>query len=1109
MEEGNKLETLDVDSCFSTVYDWEKDLPDKNSYFFTHYRSPKPYNKDLSKDMDEDMDTGLLDSILCMSGSRLVPTGFSKFNSMEDFVMFVNAGGGVLNEEENGMIFEADRCFQGGQASKTDESIENGGDYAAVYQSARSGNFSYKFENLPPGDYFVDLHFVEIIYTHGPKGMRVFNVLLQGEKVLSDLDIYATVGANKPLQLLDARVSVGEGGAIDLSFEGVSGTPIVSGICIRKASKLSAPSMNPEYLTCNNCSTEIEVPYIQHKLIQQKSTAKFEKKIDDLTSQCQLKTNECYEAWMSLTAANEQLEKVRMELDDKMIELHALDKTMQKQAAKLNDVSCTYERDKKSWVVAINNLERKIKIMKTEQSQLSREAHECADSIPDLNQMVSAVQALVAQCDDLKRKYLEEQTMRKKLYNQVQVSKGNIRVFCRCRPLRKEDISAGYSTVVEFEAAKDGDLGVLTGGSTKKTFKFDRVYTPKDGQADVFVDASPMVVSVLDGYNVCIFAYGQTGTGKTFTMEGPENNRGVNYRTLEELFNRARERCETFTYSISVSVLEVYNEQIRDLLATSPATKKLEIRQASEGVHHVPGIVEAKVENIKEVWDVLQAGSNARAVGSNNVNEHSSRSHCMLSIMVKSKNLMNGDCTKSKLWLVDLAGSERLAKTDVQGERLKEAQNINRSLSALGDVISSLANKSSHIPYRNSKLTHLLQDSLGGDSKTLMFVQISPSENDLGETLSSLNFATRVRGVELGPAKKQVDTAELQKLKTMLDKARQESRSKDESLKKLEENIQNLEFKVRSKDQLCKNQQEKVKELEGQIDSKMEVHNQSEKQVWQLNDKLKGREETCIGLQHKVKELESKLKEREQLESLAFQQKIKELEVKLKEKAQQQSDSAVLQQKVRELENRLKERAQQQVESVILQQKVKELENKLKEREQNMDSALLHLKNKELEEKLREREQQLESMLQLSQSSKMSRCTPVVGKTRNFEEYVSENDPQIPRTVSSINRVPGHGGTEPLREIRRKRELRSGECDNSNGPSTSLLEKKIAPVEAKKARQLPTDLDKGRVDPSKAFPRITRTAKTGNVSRLSSHSRLNKDPAVAIKERDKTRGWSR
>ncbi|MCL7029895.1 hypothetical protein MKW94_008986, partial [Papaver nudicaule] len=166
--------------------------------------------------------------------------------------------------------------------------------------------------------------------------------------------------------------------------------------------------------------------------------------------------------------------------------------------------------------------------------------------------------------------------------------------------------------------------------------------------------------------------------------------------------------------------------------------------------------------------------------------------------------------------------------------------------------------------------------------------------------------------------------------------------------------------------------------------------------------------------------------------------------------------------------------------------------------------------NKELEEKLREREQQLESMLQLSHTSKMSRCTPVVAKTRNFEEYVCENDPQLPRTLNSINRAGQESyllrGPEPLREIRRKRELRS-ECDNINGPSTSLLEKKIMPVEAKKARQLPLDSEKGRIDPSKAFARITRPTKTS--SRLSSYNRVNKEPAVAIKERDKTRGWSR
>ncbi|PIA46512.1 hypothetical protein AQUCO_01500213v1 [Aquilegia coerulea] len=970
---------------------------------------------------------------------------------------------------------------------KTEDDITDAGDYPSIYQSARCGNFCYEFKDLLPGDYFVDLHFVEIICTNGPKGMRVFNVFMQEEKVLSELDIYSIVGANKPLQLVDARVSVGENGTLVLRFEGVCGSPVVSGICIRRASKLALKT-KAEYVVCNNCAAEIEVPQI--KLLKSKAASRYEKKIQDLTHQCQLKTNECYEAWMSLTAANEQLDKIRMELGDKLCQVHSLDQAMEKQTEKLKDVSDKYERDQRTWVAAIDNLDKKIKIMKREQTQLSFEAHECADSVPELNKMVFAVQGLVSQCEDLKLKYSEEQAKRKKLHNQIQEAKGNIRVFCRCRPLSKEEISARYSTVVDFDAAKDGDLGVLTGGSTKKHFKFDRVFTPKDDQVDVFVDASPMVVSVLDGYNVCIFAYGQTGTGKTFTMEGTEHNRGVNYRTVEELFKVANERSETFSYSISVSVLEVYNEQIRDLLATSQTSKKLEVKQASEGVHHVPGVVEAKVENLKQVWDVLQAGSNSRAVGSNNVNEHSSRSHCMLCIMVKSKNLITGECTNSKLWLVDLAGSERLAKTDVQGERLKEAQNINRSLSALGDVISALANKSSHIPYRNSKLTHILQDSLGGDSKTLMFVQISPSENDLGETLSSLNFATRVRGVELGPAKKQIDTGELQKMKTMLDKARQESRLKDEALRKLEENLQNLESKARSKDQVCKNQQDKVKDLEGQLGSNIELHNQMEKQLWQTMEKLKGKEEAYVRLQNKVKELENKIREREHSESMALQQKVKELE------------------------NKLKERDQHQSECLFLQQKVKELENRLRERDQNPESIILHQKVKELEDRLKERERYLEASLILHSAEK-SRFTPYEGKVQLCDESMCESDHQILRSSNSVNRPPIHEsnllrGIDPLRDIRRKRASRSGEPENIYGVSNSLHEKKVIQAEPKKAKQMPKELDKARnVGPSKALARFTRTTKTGTSQRLSSHNRVDRDQVVSIKEKDKTRGWSR
>ncbi|CAL2267249.1 unnamed protein product [Prunus armeniaca] len=866
------MEDLQFDPVFQEAKTPISLVPDSD-----RVQQPNPDLKDSSLG---EVDESLVESMLCDSGSRLIPSGLSRSNSTADeYVMFVNAGGDASNETDSSVKFLADTYFEGGNVLRTNEHINDGGDYPFIYQSARVGNFYYRFNCLPPGYYYVDIHFTEIINTNGPKGMRVFNVFIQEEKVLSDFDIFSVVGANKPLQLVDSRVSVKEDGVVVIRFEGVNGSPVVSGIGIRRAPNVSVPKLVVDHFKCNNCDAEIEVPSAQMKLMQTKSTAKYEKKIQELTTQCQLKTKECYEAWMSLTAANEELDKVMMDFDNVTFRTLSQDQTIQKQAEDIKSISSRYERDKKYWTIAVNDLQEKIKLMHEEHLHLSREAHECADSIPELNKMIFAVQALVAECEDLKVKYNEEQAKRKKLFNEVQEAKGNIRVFCRCRPLSKEEMAAGCKTVVDFEAAKDGCLGFLTGGSTKRSFKFDRVYTPKDDQVDVFVDASPMVVSVLDGYNVCIFAYGQTGTGKTFTMEGTEQNRGVNYRTLEQLFEIAKERSETFSYGISVSVLEVYNEQIRDLLATSPSSKRLEIKQASEGCHHVPGIVEAKVENIKEVWSVLQAGSNARAIGSNNVNEHSSRSHCLLSIMVRSKNLINGECTKSKLWLVDLAGSERLAKTDVQGERLKEAQNINRSLSALGDVISALANKSSHIPYRNSKLTHLLQDSLGGDSKTLMFVQISPSDQDLGETLSSLNFATRVRGIELGPAKKQVDTSELQKTKVMLEKARQEARSKDESLRKLEESLQNLESKTKGKDQIYKNQQEKIKELEGTLELKTALHSQLEKQVSQLSDRLRGKEEICCSLQQKVKELEVELRERHKSDSeyASLQQKVARL----------------------------------------------------------------------------------------------------------------------------------------------------------------------------------------------------------------------------------------
>ncbi|XP_024974589.1 kinesin-like protein KIN-14R [Cynara cardunculus var. scolymus] len=1077
-------------SCASCDFVWDKPLNQQDDYAMEGDRGTRgteivadqfspdvdfDWGKNLSgmSSMDED-DESSFDHMVCDSSCRLIPNGFMRSDCTE-VVMFINAGAETMVESDPNMKFEADKFFEGGDIFQTDECMTEGGDFSFIYHTARLGNFHYQFTNLPEGCYCIDLHFVEMINTFGPKGMRVFNVFLQEEKVLSDFDIFSVVGANKPLQLVDLRVSVKNTEAIIIRFEGMIGSPLVSGICIRRASKLSESDVKHEFLRCQNCATEIEVPSVQRKRMRKESAEKYEKTIEELTSQCRSKTEECYQAWMALTAANEQLEKVRMEVDNKFFESCSFDQIMEKQSEQLRDISSRYEHDKKIWAAAVQELSNRITELKQDHSKLSREAHECVDSVPDLNHMVSAVQELVAQCEDLKVKYNEEQAKRRKLHNQVEDAKGNIRVFCRCRPLNKTEAASGCSTVVDFGAALDGVLGVLSNGSTKKTFKFDSVFTPKDNQDDVFAQASPLVTSVLDGYNVCIFAYGQTGTGKTFTMEGTVGNRGVNYRTLAELFKVSKGRSDTFTYNISVSVLEVYNEQIRDLLAAPSATsKKLEIKQASEGFHHIPGLIEAKVENIKEVWDVLQAGSSARVVGSNNVNEHSSRSHCMLCIMVRANNLLNGECTKSKLWLVDLAGSERLAKTDAQGDRLKEARNINRSLSALGDVISALANKSNHIPYRNSKLTHLLQDSLGGDSKTLMFVQISPSEKDLSETLSSLNFATRVRGVELGPAQKQIDTNELQKLKTMLDKAKHELHLKDELLRKLEESLQNVESKVRGKDQMYKNQLEKIKELEGIMELKTGLHSQSEKQVSHLSEKLKGKEDSNSTLQYKVKELESKLRGREKSDAIPFQQKVRDLEHKLQTQVQESKSY-----------------------SNTLQQKIDQLERKLKKQEQDSDSTLLHQKIKELEEKVKEQERRM-SM----------RSTPFEGKHSigSRDGFTYEAEQHILKSSNAMNcqrmstynrpslpkRSDSHGGGGI--EMKRKRLPRNSEMENVVIPLTY-------DHNDKKGRK--SDKPLPRAPPTRAVDKPTPSNR-----RAVPHGRTT-NPTQGIKEKEnKKRMWS-
>ncbi|XP_004565829.1 kinesin-like protein KIFC3 isoform X2 [Maylandia zebra] len=351
---------------------------------------------------------------------------------------------------------------------------------------------------------------------------------------------------------------------------------------------------------------------------------------------------------------------------------------------------------------------------------------------------------------ELLRKYKREMNLRKKCHNELVRLKGNIRVFCRVRPVSQEEQdSADAKTMLSFDSDDDAILYLSNKGKVM-TFELDKVFPPHATQEEVFQEVQALITSCIDGYNVCIFAYGQTGSGKTYTMEGVTDNPGINQRALRLLFSEVSEKAPDWDYKITVSMVEIYNETLRDLLGENPSDKlDIKMNPDGSGQLYVPRLTEITVQSPEDINKVFELGHVNRATACTNLNEHSSRSHALLIITVSGFNTATGNRTLGKLNLVDLAGSERIGKSGAEGSRLREAQCINKSLSALGDVINALRSKHSHVPFRNSRLTYLLQDSLSGDSKTLMMVQVSPLPSNMSESVCSLKFAQRVRSVEL------------------------------------------------------------------------------------------------------------------------------------------------------------------------------------------------------------------------------------------------------------------------------------------------------------------------------------------------------------------------
>lgn len=364
---------------------------------------------------------------------------------------------------------------------------------------------------------------------------------------------------------------------------------------------------------------------------------------------------------------------------------------------------------------------------------------------PAFKQLKQSEKGTIEEIEEVRALYRKEALQRRLLYNQLQELRGNIRVFCRARKDDRGDNCLKFPT--------DQDIICTHPQQGKKMFSFDRVFAPNSTQEEIFEETKNIITSCADGYNICLLAYGQTGSGKTFTMMGPEKNPGINVRAMKELFQVCGERTETMKYEMTVALVEIYNEHIQDLLTTD--AKTLELRTAGNKVD-IPGLTYLPIEGLSDVKRVMDMGDKNRTTASTKMNSTSSRSHLVLMLAVTGQDKVTNAITKGTLTLCDLAGSERIAKTEAEGQRLIEAAAINKSLSALGQVFTALRTSQIHTPFRNSKLTQILQPSLSGDAKACLFVNVSPDVSNFLETVSTLSFGSNARQVALGQAKQNV-----------------------------------------------------------------------------------------------------------------------------------------------------------------------------------------------------------------------------------------------------------------------------------------------------------------------------------------------------------------
>ena len=321
----------------------------------------------------------------------------------------------------------------------------------------------------------------------------------------------------------------------------------------------------------------------------------------------------------------------------------------------------------------------------------------------------------------------------------------HVQVICRLRPLSGYERSRGHEDATQVI---DEHTICVTNRDAQQVFSFDHVCGMDTTQQDMYdLVAKSTLQDLFRGFNGTILAYGQTSAGKSHTMFGTASDPGIIPRVCSSIFSHIEHGLPDVEYTVSVSLMEIYQEHIKDLLNPTLKESEYTIHEDKTNGVYVRGISHAFVSSASEMTQVLKQGSKHRTKSPTNMNMESSRSHAIFQVMLTQEEIASGAITKSKLFLVDLAGSEKVDKTGASGNNLEEAKKINLSLSVLGLVINSLTDKSTHIPYRDSKLTRILQESLGGNSRTSLIVNCSPATSCVSETISTLRFGTRAKNI--------------------------------------------------------------------------------------------------------------------------------------------------------------------------------------------------------------------------------------------------------------------------------------------------------------------------------------------------------------------------